>query len=150
VVVRGSTSRVMPCVWGVPQGSVLGPALFSLYTAPIERLIYDKGSLHSSYADDVNVSSPIDATNPDACPAVAAVSSLKDWYIQNGMLPNPDKFEVMVVGTFAQLSKFDQPLYIDVAASRVTCSESIQSLGVSIDSGLTCNLRINDIISACH
>jgi len=38
----------------------------------------------------------------------------------------------------------------DVARSRVTCSESIQFLGVSINSGLTCNRRINNIISACN
>jgi len=59
----------MRCVWSVPQGSVLGTVLFSLYTAPIEHLIQHNGSLHSSYADDVNVYSPIDASDPDACPA---------------------------------------------------------------------------------
>jgi len=60
VVVKGSVLAVMSCALGVPQGSVLGPALFSLYTAPIERLMHRHGSLHS--ADDINVYSSIDAS----------------------------------------------------------------------------------------
>jgi len=35
---------------------------------------------------------------------------------------------------------------MNVAGTRVECKESIVSLGVSIDSGLTCNRRVKDII----
>ena len=148
VVVKGSTSDLIPCTSGVPQGSVLGPVLFSLYTSPIERLIRRTQSLHSAYADDVNVYSSIDATN--RCPAIDAAQALHDWYIRNGMLPNAAKSEAMVVGTPIQLAKLHRPLIIDIAGTRIECKESIVSLGVTIDSGLNCNRRVNDIIQACN
>ena len=40
---------------GVPQGSVLGPLLFSAYVSPIDRLIGSYGVSHVSYADDVTL-----------------------------------------------------------------------------------------------
>lgn len=52
VVLNGVTSTACSVVSGVPQGSVLGPLLFILYTDEITRLSF-AGSLLNSYADDM-------------------------------------------------------------------------------------------------
>jgi hypothetical protein len=65
------------------------------------------------------------------------------------MMPNPSKSEAVVAGTAAQLAKFPNPLIINVAGADVQCSNSIVSLGVHIDSSLTCDRRVSSIVSAC-
>ena len=52
VFLSGDTTTPLKITTGVPQGSVLGPLLFTLYTADIGTIIKAQGLLHHSYADD--------------------------------------------------------------------------------------------------
>ena len=59
VVVGGETSFPVPVLSGVPQGSVLGPLLFSIYVDGMTMCAKSEGTHDTLYADDLMLYKPI-------------------------------------------------------------------------------------------
>ena len=55
VTVNNCSSAPVTISCGVPQGSVLGPVLFVLYTAPLSDVMDRHSVLHHSFADDTQL-----------------------------------------------------------------------------------------------
>ena len=55
VHINGSTPPACPLTCGVPQGSVLGPQLFTIYAAPYSKIIRNNNLMSHFYADDMQI-----------------------------------------------------------------------------------------------
>ncbi len=106
-------SKWTSMTWGVPQGSILAPLLFSLYMLPLKSQIMRKNQIaYHSYADDTQiylVLSPNDYSPIDSlCQCIDEINS---WMCQNFLQLNKEKTEVIAFGNKDEVLKVN--VYLD-------------------------------------
>ena len=145
--IGSSSSSVYAIDSGVPQGSVLGPILFSVYVSPIGSIASQHNLLHQQYADDaqffIELSSP--TCHPDVHQLELGLQHLHNWLCANGLCLNPDKSDAILFGTSKRLQSFSHVTQVNVAGCPVALSNSIVTLGVTLDQCLNLNAHVSAI-----
>lgn len=148
----GVQSASTPITSGVPQGSVLGPLLFSTYVSPISRLFDSFSIHHHSYADDTTFWISADPSTTPRVLLEKCSAALSNWFLFNGLQLNANKSEVLLIGTpekcKAALRILSQELTI--AGSPISLSSSAKILGVTLDPQLNFDKHITDICRSAN
>ena len=144
VVIDGFQSESSPLTDGVPQGSVLGPLCFTMYTVPLEDLMRSFDSVELMvYADDTQLYMLFNPSDKIAAISQLeqCVDSVKSWMTANRLKLNGGKTEILHISSkFARSSSTVDSLMIGSDCVRTV--SSARNLGVAFD--------INHLSMASH
>ena len=144
----GLRSRCAKLKSGVAQVSVLGPLLYVMYRADIQKLVQSLGFDVHLYADDTEFHGSCKPSGAAdlAARSMCVISAVKDWMSSNRLRLNTDKTQFIWLGTGHALGKLDVAQVNAILPS----TDVVNNLGVSFDSELRMERQVSRLCQVCY
>ena len=147
----GALSVTSSLTCGVPQGSVLGPLLFLVYTSGLDEVIRRHDLKNHAYADDAQIYGSCKPGDSDALRVtmLECINDVNVWMSSNRLKLNPAKTEFLWCSTPRMAHHIDYitPFVIDGAT--ISPAKSAKLLGAYFDSELSMTRHISSTVSTC-
>ena len=150
ILVGDKTSDDFNLNCGVPQGSCMGPILFTLYVSRLFNIISQHLSSVHSYADDTQIYLSFRPctihSEISAVPAIEmCIADVRSQLNANRLMINDAKTEFLTIGTRQQLEKTSIESII-IGDTLIKPLESVRNLGSWFDAHMRMNVHIGKIL----
>jgi len=132
ITVNGSTSEMIATSFEIPQGSVLGPTLYTLFTNDLPSFV-SSGSVYM-LAVDTKVYCISDTAEESIVQLNSALRELNEWCLINRLTSHPSKSEAMLI------SRRNPPINIPpifIGNSTIKWVSRSRLLGMTVDEKLS-------------
>ena len=152
VAIGNTHSNNLRLQYGVPQGSVLGPKLYCMYSKPVGEICKRHKMSYHSYADDTQayqVIKPEGDWNDLSERLKSCLSEIRDWMSSNMLKLNQDKTELIVFAPkhrVKHISDFKLP-FDGTILSDAKC---VKNLGVFLDKTLSMDQQVSAVAKSCY
>ncbi|XP_037548511.1 uncharacterized protein LOC119425058 [Nematolebias whitei] len=137
-------SSVAPLTCGVPQGSILGPLLFSLYLLPLGHLLRKHGISFHFYADDSQIYVPLkQGKHHSLKQLLGCMAEVRAWMSLNFLHFNDKKTEVLLFKPSEGSN-----IHADLGPLTEHLTETATNLGVRLDSDFKLDTQIKSVIKS--
>ena len=145
-------SAFAPVHSGVPQGSVLGPMLFTMHIKPLSAIIVSHSIIHHSFTEDLQLqmSAPPDRISELLHSIQSCISDVKAWATANMLKLNDNKTELMLVTSKRTRHLHSLPTSITIGNAQIPFKQSVKKLGFTLDCHLTMNAHVTNIALTCY
>ena len=145
-----AVSDSKPLKRGVPQGSILGPILFSVYVIELYWLLRDHGVECMFFADDTQFYFQVNDPNDIQPKFDTIMQAISDLMMKKRLKLNVFKTQVIKLGTLTRLQDLLSLESLTSGDNEVTFSTSVKNLGVIFDERFTFESHVNAVVKKCH
>ena len=154
VCIAGVSSPEARLPFGVPQGSVLGPALFVIYTAQIAEITREHLLLAHFYADDSQLYVAFSPQEPGdeesiARKVSACLKDIRRWMLANMLKQNDEKTE-FIIACPPRIRHYVQGDHLIVGDTSIAPSASARNLGVIFDAEMNLQAHIRKVCQVSY
>ncbi len=149
VTVNCSHSGKKPLDYGVPQGSVLGPILFTIYTSALSDILAEDEINYHCFADDTQLYLGFSPTASNAQQEAlnkmsSSLNKIKTFMSENRLKLNDDKTEFILIGSKYWLSKLDFDS-ITIGNVNIKAVDKARNLGIIFDKEMGLDAQVKNV-----